>query len=448
MSAPADLLRTLTTRNSVRTEAEVQSALATLLSTAGLGLGTHDIKLEAPVAGGRRIDVEAGLTVFEVKRDLRSAHVVADAITQLAGYVHDRTVQLDQRYVGVLTDGADWRLYHLTPEDTLAEVSRIQVTGPENHADLLSWLGAILATEDALTPSPGEVEKRLGAGSPGHALDLATLRDLWALASHDSEAIMKRRLWSRLLTTALGAGFADDDKLFLAHTYLVIVADVIAHEVVGIPASGLNPVSLLVGDRFREAGVHGVVEADFFSWIADTPGGVVFVRDVVRRVSRFTWTHVQHDVLKHLYESVIDSGTRKRLGEYYTPDWLAEHVVATAVTDPLNQRVADVACGSGTFLFHAVRRYLAAAETAGQTNADALDGAINHVTGMDLHPVAVALARTTYLLALGANRLGGERVRSIKGQRPADRCSHFPRPCVAHQLADMRRTSVVGSQGS
>ena len=47
--------------------------------------------------------------------------------------------------------------------------------------NLLSWLGAILATEDALTPSPGEVERRLGAESPGDALDLATLRDLWAL---------------------------------------------------------------------------------------------------------------------------------------------------------------------------------------------------------------------------------------------------------------------------
>jgi hypothetical protein len=312
VSAQADLLRTLTTRGGTRTEAEVQAALAALLSTAGLGLAAHDIRLEAPVEGGRRIDVEVGLTVFEVKRDLRPAHVVAEAITQLAGYVRDRTMLLDQRYVGVLTDGADWRLYHLSPEHTLVEVSRFQVTTSDDDADLLSWLGAILATEEALAPSPGEVERRLGAGSPGHALDLATLRDLWASASQDSEATMKRRLWSRLLTTALGAAFTDDDELFLAHTYLVIVADVIAHEVVGIPARSLDPVSLLAGDRFREAGVHGVVEADFFAWVTDTPGGAAFVRDVVRRVSRFTWAHVQHDVLKHLYESVIDSGTRKR----------------------------------------------------------------------------------------------------------------------------------------
>ena len=399
----------MTTRSATRTEADVQAALATVLASGHLGLAASDIRLEAPVADRRRIDVEAGLTVFEVKRDLRPAHILSDAVTQLAGYVRDRTTLLGQRYVGVLTDGADWRLYHLSPEETLIEVSRFQVTSADTYADLMSWLGAVLATEDTLTPTPEEVERRLGSGSPGHALDLASLRDLWAAASGTSEAALKRYLWSRLLTTALGVGFTDDDELFLNHTYLVIVADIIAHEVVGIPTAGLDPVALLTGDRFREAGVLGVVEADFFAWVTETPGGPAFIRDVIRRVSRFSWAHVQHDVLKHLYESVIDPATRRRLGEYYTPDWLAERIVTEAVTDPLNQRVADVACGSGTFLFHAVRSYLAAAEAAGHSNAKALDGATNHVTGMDLHPVAVALARTTYLLALGTERLSGER---------------------------------------
>jgi len=36
-------------------------------------------------------------------------------------------------------------------------------------------------------------------------------------------------------------------------------------------------------------------------------------------------------------------------------------------------------------------------------------------------------------------------VRSIK-PTGRGRSPQFPRPCVAHQLADMRRTSVVGSQ--
>jgi hypothetical protein len=111
------------------------------------------------------------------------------------------------------------------------------------------------------------------------------------------------------------------------------------------------------------------------------------------------------DVLKVLYESVITAPTRKRLGEYYTPDWLAERIVSTTVERPLETKVLDPSCGSGTFLFHAARRYLAAAEDAGRPLASALSGLTRHVLGMDLHPVAVTLARVTYLLAIGRDRL-------------------------------------------
>jgi type I restriction-modification system DNA methylase subunit len=51
--------------------------------------------------------------------------------------------------------------------------------------------------------------------------------------------------------------------------------------------------------------------------------------------------------MKVLYESVIAAATRHSLGEYYTPDWLAGEIVDAVITDPLQQRVLDPACGSG-----------------------------------------------------------------------------------------------------
>ena len=65
----------------------------------------------------------------------------------------------------------------------------------------------------------------------------------------------------------------------------------------------------------------------------------------------------------------------------------------------------DPACGSGTFLFHAVRHYLATATAAGVSEADAMTGATAHIFGIDVHPVAITLARPTYLLAIGRERL-------------------------------------------
>lgn len=52
-----------------------------------------------------------------------------------------------------------------------------------------------------------------------------------------------------------------------------------------------------------------------------------------------------------------------------------------------------------------MRRYLDAAAEAGIALDRSLTGLTDHVLGVDLHPVAVTLARVTYLLAIGRERL-------------------------------------------
>jgi hypothetical protein len=141
-----DLVRRLADRETTRTEANVQSDLHTLLIAAGLNLGDAEIKditLEAQVGARRRIDVEVGSAVFEVKRDLRPGNVLRDAIEQLADYVRTRTATLGRRYAGVLTDGAEWRLYHLV-SDHLEEATVFTVPPVPGVTD---WsLGSIPTT--------------------------------------------------------------------------------------------------------------------------------------------------------------------------------------------------------------------------------------------------------------------------------------------------------------
>jgi SAM-dependent methyltransferase len=414
MPLPASDVRQLVTRladrRAGRTEANVQSDLHMLLAAGPLDLGddkVQDIVLESPAGQRRRIDVETGFTVFEVKRDLRTGKVRQDAVLQLAGYVASRVEAMQQRYVGVLTDGAEWHLYSLAG-DELTLVSSLEVDPKSPDVDgLCLWLEGVLATDEKIKPTPREITARLGADSPAHALDSSDLTVLYQ-AHRDLPAIqLKRELWAKLLTTALGTAFSDDDRLFIEHTLLVTTAKIIAHAVVGIdPADpSVSPAVLARGGLFAQAQITGVVDHDFFDWIVEVAGGRQWVRTLARRLTRFAWGQVEHDVMKVLYESVISTSERHRLGEYYTPDWLAEEIVSQVVTEPLAQRVLDPGCGSGTFLFHAVRRYLHAASAAGTANADAVRGVISHVTGVDVHPVAVTFARVTYLLAIGMDRL-------------------------------------------
>ncbi len=407
-----ELLARMASRDESRTEANVQSDLHALLLAAPLNLAEHDLQdleivLEQQAGARRRIDVEVGLCVFEVKRDLRKPNLRADAEKQLLGYVVQRTTAMQRRYVGVLTDGAEWHLYHLA-SGALVAVSSFMVDPARPDVDRMTvWIEGVLATGQKLTPTPREIQRRLGAGTPGHALDRS---ELWSLYERHKSAPtikLKRDLWARLLTTAFGTGFDDSDTLFVEHTLLVVSAEIIAHAVLGmLPIDeSVSAIAIVSGQLFESAQVRGVVEADFFDWIVEVPGGDSFVKGMARRMSRFAWDDVEHDVLKILYESVISAEQRKKLGEYYTPDWLAERIVETSVSAPLTQRVLDPSCGSGTFLFHAVRRYLDAAAAKGWGNEKSLAGVTRNVLGMDIHPVAVTFARVTYLLAIGSERL-------------------------------------------
>lgn len=399
----------LSVRGSDRTEADIQSDIQTVLAGGDLNLSVDDVPaLEQQTADGtrRRIDIAICHCVIEVKRDLRNPTARSDGEEQLAGYLATRQQQFERRFVGILTDGIDWVLYDLNDRAELTEVARVTNGGDPDR--LVIWLEAILASETAVKPTPAAIEQRLGAESPAHELDFRELSDLYAAHSANPEVALKRELWAKLLKTAFGSSFEDDPATFINHTLLVLTAEIIAHAVAGIDVSAagnVSPADLVSGRVFDEALIHGVVEADFFDWLVTLPGGEAFVRTLADRVSRFDWTQVEHDVLKHLYESVISQESRQSLGEYYTPDWLADRVVAAAVQDPLNQRVLDPSCGSGTFVFHAARAYLDAAEGADIPIGDAIAGLTTHVLGMDIHPVAVTLARVTYLLAIGTEKL-------------------------------------------
>lgn len=407
-SARDVLIAKLVKRDATRTEADIQADIYGLLTVGELNIGTDQAHMESPSADGtrRRIDVEVGQLAIEVKKDLRNQTMRADGESQLEGYITTRTEQSGAHYSGVLTDGVLWLLFNVGAEGRRL-VAELDMTGKEPPV-LAGWLEAVLSTQTQVAPTPGEIVRRLGANSPAHLVDVAAFRDLYQANAANTEVALKRELWAKLLRTAFGSAFEDDEALFINHTLLVLEAEVIAHAALGFDVSakgGISAKQLSLGTEFSNAQIVGVVQADFFDWLLDVDGGEELIANVARRIAQFKWDHVEHDVLKLLYESVIDTRDRKALGEYYTPDWLAQAIVDANVDEPLNQRVADVACGSGTFLFHAIRRYLAAADEAGISNGDAISGVTSHVTGMDVHPVAVTIARVTYLLAIGAERL-------------------------------------------
>ncbi len=383
-------------------EADIRAAVCDFLVETDL-VARGDMRLEA-----NRIDIQSENLVIEVKRQTGPAgRPHSRWVEQLDGYLREARERGEPDRLGILTDGQRWylRLPGVEEVRTYAPYA-FTLSGASLGSSLAEWLrDESQAIEQTGRPLHEEDILRSFGEGPRFESGIARLAALHDARREDSTIAVKRDLWRRLLTVALGAAVEEEpqiDRLFIRHTYLSIVVGMAVQSAFGMDIreqAERDPLELLTGVAFfREVGVRGVVESDFFAWPAEAEGAS-WLAGLAARVARFRWADAEYDVARILYQSVIPAGDRRRLGEYYTPDWLAEAIVQEVVTDPLNQRVLDPACGSGTFLRAAVRAFIDAARASGLDAGQTVDQLRQAITGIDIHPVSVRLARATWVLA-------------------------------------------------
>ncbi len=248
----------------------------------------------------------------------------------------------------------------------------------------------------------------LGPASAAFRTALADLRSL-SRQLHDNPALQLRvGQWRRHLALVYGEE-TGDTELFLKHTYLALVARLLASLRLGMDAlpSPKELVSIIQGDYFHDrTALANFVEEDFFTWPLLEPvglEGLALAHRLLSTLQTYDFSEVREDVLKELYQGLVDPADRRDLGEYYTPDWLAELMLRDELrlADDPRRSLLDPSCGSGTFLFIAVRLIREALEKQGVAPTEILYHIVDNVMGMDVHPLAVTIARTNYLLALG-----------------------------------------------
>ena len=387
---------------SVELEANIRAAVVHFLATTGLA-DRNDIKEEDD-----RIDIQSERLIIETKQRIGTGiEPSRNYVSQLDGYIDEAKAAGKPDRLGVLTDGKHWVL-------RLPNIKEVHTTPPyaftlrseDDGFRLYEWLQneTRVIEQSGRKPEEEEVRRSFGPG-PRFENEIAALGSLYQAHRNSPTIAVKRQLWADLLTAALGISVAEEpdlDQLFLRHTYLSAIVGLAVQAAFGIDLrekARLDAAKLLTGDAFRsETGVQGVIDSDFFAWPAEV-GGEQWIVGLADRVARFDWADAEYDFARILYQSVVPAEDRRRLGEYYTPDWLAKAVVEEVVTDPLTQRVLDPSCGSGTFLYAAVQKYITAAKAANHPPERILDGLTQSVIGIDVHPVSVHLARATWVLA-------------------------------------------------
>ena len=405
--AAAEILRR---HDSGEPEANITSAVRDFLIVTGLVRADEIVEENPPAQGSRRaVDLAALDTFIEFKRRIGTAggfNPNAEYVQQLDDYLEQSEEQGRVR-MGILTDGKRWLLRwpNAGPVRTALPYA-FTLEDADRWIILFEWLrDHALSAERDKQPSRSAIAQHFGSTAPPYERDIAALKSLYEQHADSGTIRVKRQLWENLLTAALGEiarSSAQLDDLFVRHTYLSAVIGMVVQASFGGDIRHLaenDPADLLLGRDFRsKTGLQGVVESDFFAWPTEV-GGLPLLRTLARRIARFKWQEAPNDVASILYETVIPPDERRQLGEYYTPVWLARAIVREVVTDPLEQYVLDPACGSGTFVAEAVTHFIEGANKTSLDPNEVLEWLRFSVAGIDVHPVAVHLARAAWVLA-------------------------------------------------
>lgn len=170
------------------------------------------------------------------------------------------------------------------------------------------------------------------------------------------------------------------------------------------------------GDVFRASGIENLLEGDFFSWYSypsqfrqDIFKAILPIFSEISQYESLSFfhgdMHAAEDLFKDLYMRMIPEKVRHSLGEFYTPHWLADHTIRTALARLEESRrsdwtALDPTCGSGTFLTAAMQIVLD--ETDGLDPAYRVSAILERVVGADLNPLAVLTARINYFINISS----------------------------------------------
>lgn len=360
------------------------------------------------------VDCFYGNLVIEFENRLSSTK--AHALDQLRGYVAGAWNEAggrDRPYLAVASDGDNWEVYvpsrpkecdyPFSAESVTLTLLETYCVVADDGAALPSFLNRLLFREFLLVPTTRNFVADFGLGSPAFRWASEELASKLSELAGDSQLGILRQTWADSLTIAYGGEIASDD-LFVRHTYLAVLARLLIWAALERrPLRHHELDAVLNGDYFRGRNIANLVEDDFFTWHT-IPTATDAARTWIalsHQLVGYDLSTVEEDILKPLYEELVDPETRHDLGEFYTPDWLASRVVGHLLGSwdwsEGFPRILDPACGSGTFLRAALHHLRALSDLEGDALLTRL---LDSVMGIDVHPLAVIISRATYVLAV------------------------------------------------
>jgi len=368
-----------------------------------------NIKLENRDKTGRA-DTFFNKVIIEFENNIKQTeeHAKEQLIEYLSGLYNSGE---GYNFTLIVSDFTEWRIYapKLNTIENLDKLSIKQIELQEipnskfvltenNLTDFYYFIDKYLFKENKLKATLETIQQDFGEYSPTFVDVFNNLKKNFEDAKKYGEVLVAYDQWKRFLSLAYGS-FDDNDDKYLIHTYLSVFSKILAYQVLtGDDFIDDNELlGIIKGDVFNSLNIKNFIEHDFYFWVSND---TIFkelkksFRKIAQQISLYDFSTIDEDILKGVYQELIDLDTRHSLGEYYTPDWLCESVI-NSFTFKQTDKILDPACGSGSFLRATIakQKELFPNEEINELN--------DRVYGIDIHPLSVQIAKTTVLLSLG-----------------------------------------------
>lgn len=381
------------------------------------------------------VDALVGATAIEYERDLGNPAVFDEGL----GQVHDYCADLlnkgmpKELIVGVLSDTVRWHAYRVSEikplsavpgatmygraHITLEEIERcdLSAAGTPDAKTLGRFLEQYIGRLGARRLNAETLASDLGfdsAFSQPHWSAVLSLVDA-AFSADPRYAALIEKLWRDFISylggdTAAG-GF--DRQTYAGELYILTLAKLVcANILAGKALTGDDDEleAILNGAFFQNRGLSNLVEYDYFGWLNASPH-VQALLPVARAIQEDLLAYdfaspPAEDLFGALMAQLAQRSQRLLLGQEWTPSWLAEKLVQNTLTKlPAGHepRLVDMCCGSGAMVVEAVKqaKVQLISKGEGAESPGALAKLSEAITGFDIDPLAVMLAKVSWVLA-------------------------------------------------
>ncbi len=362
------------------------------------GVDPVEVKIEEKVKVEEvrgRIDALFKSIIFEFKTNIEGERPAAKV--EMKKYFEGQEVPSD--YLAVLTDGLRFEIYQYVP-GRVEKISEFSIS-PSDPFGAFFNIDKILFASKPAPPSAEDLSVRFGPFSAVYHKSRLIMESALDRVNGDAALTVKFNEWNTLLSRVYGEKVGDR-SLFITHTYLAILIRVLV-AIALFPKEFRNSEAykgMMTGEYFARRNLLNLVEPDFFSWAIDTPVEADFLglmSKIEQYLNIYDLSRINSDILKEIYQDLVDPSSRHSLGEYYTPDWIAD--IALRRLEYKKGTILDPSCGSGTFLVAVVRRYM----DLGLEGSDLVNAVVKNVVGIDVHPLAVMMTKINILLSLSSD---------------------------------------------